>query len=186
MKYGGDWGFLGQLVKFVDELSNTAGVLLASLWNENHVTFHVSCGFVVLAVGNLPGEIWDKQGRVADPASCVVENLRRGERLMAALVSENPKASTEETLNDSVYSPEPGANWSRRNVFWGNEFIEEHKGDCKTGDVSSNIAQTPQTRSLEAVFRNCISNIIDRVVWKFELIPVCINELAIVLLLHII
>ena len=130
MEHGGDWGFFGQLVDFVNELSNTVGVLLASFGNENHVTLHVSSSLVVLAVGNLPGKVRDKESRVADPASGVVENLRRGERLVPTLVSKDPEASTEKTLNDGVYSPKPSANWGRGNVFWSNEFVEQHKGDC--------------------------------------------------------
>lgn len=50
----GNWSFLGQLVNLVDELSNAAGVVLSGLWDENHITLHVSSSFVVLAVGNLP------------------------------------------------------------------------------------------------------------------------------------
>jgi hypothetical protein len=51
---GSDWSFLGQLMNLVSEFSNTACVVLASLWDENHVTFHVTGGLVVLSVGNLP------------------------------------------------------------------------------------------------------------------------------------
>lgn len=141
---------------------------------------------MVLAVGNLPREVWDKKSGVADPASCVVEDLRWGERLMTALVSQNPETGTKETLKDSVYSPKPSSDWGQRNVFWSDEFIEDHEGDCQTGDVPSNIAQTPQTRSLEAVFGNCTSNIVDRVIWKLELVSIRINELAVALLIHIV
>ena len=186
MKEGGDWGFLSQLVKFMGEPSNTGGVLLTGLWDENHITLHVSSGFVVLAVGNLPGEVRDEKGRVTNPASGVVENLRGRERLVTTLVSENPETGTEKALDDSVESPEPSANWGGRNVFWSNESVEENEGNCQTGDVPSDIAQPPQARSFEAVFGNCISNIVDRVVRNLKLVSIGINELAKTLLLHII
>ena len=186
MKEGGDRGFLGQLVNLVDELPNTIAILLTGLWDEDHVTLHVASGFVVLAVGNLPGEVRDEESRVTEPAGSVVENLRGGERLVATLVSEDPETSTKETLDDCVDSPEPSAYWSGRDIFRGDEFVEEQEGDCETGDIPSNIAQTPQARSLEAVLRNCISNIIDGEVWKFELVSVGIKERAVTLLLHII
>lgn len=70
-----DRGFIGQLIEFVDKLSNTTGIHFTSLGEENHVTLHVPGGLVVLAVGNLPGEIWDEESRVADPTSSVIENL---------------------------------------------------------------------------------------------------------------
>ena len=59
-------------MEFVGEFPNAAGVLIASLWNKHHVTLQVSSGFVMLAVGNLPREVWHKESRMADPASCVV------------------------------------------------------------------------------------------------------------------
>lgn len=72
---GGDWGFLSQLMKFVNEFSDAGSIILASLGYEDHITLHVSSCLVVLAVGDLPGEVWDKECRVADPTSRVVENL---------------------------------------------------------------------------------------------------------------
>lgn len=47
-------GLFSQLVQFVDHFSNTAGINLASLGNEDHITLHVSGGLVMLAVGDLP------------------------------------------------------------------------------------------------------------------------------------
>ena len=186
VKEGRDWSFFGQLVDFVHKLSNAARVLVSSLWDENHVTFHVPRGLVVLAVGNLPGEVWNEEGRMAEPTSCVVENLRGREGLMTALMSKDPEASPEKTLNDGIESPQCSANWGRRDVLWRNELVEQHEGRCQACDIPSNIAQTSQARSLEAVFGNGVSNIIDTIVWQVKLVPICINELAISLLLCVI
>ena len=105
---------------------------------------------------------------------------------MTTFVSEDPETSTKKALNDTVNSPKSCANWSRRNVFWSNEFVEQNEGNGQTGNVPSNITQPSQTRSLEAVLRDCISNIVNRVVGQLKLVSVCINELAITLFLHII
>jgi hypothetical protein len=51
---GCNWSFFGQLVQFVDQFSDTVGICLTSLGNEDHVTPHISSGLVVLAVGDLP------------------------------------------------------------------------------------------------------------------------------------
>lgn len=58
---GSNWGFFGQLVKFVGEFSNARSILVTSLWDENHISVHMSSSLVVLAVGNLPGEVWYKK-----------------------------------------------------------------------------------------------------------------------------
>lgn len=58
---------------------------------------------------------------------------------MTAFVSKDPKTSTEETLNYSIYSPQCGTDWCRGDVLGSDIFIEDGEGDCKTGDISSNI-----------------------------------------------
>lgn len=85
-----DRGLLGQFVKFMGEFSNARSIFLTGLWDENHISIHVSSGLVVLAVGDLPGEVWYKKCRVTDPSSCVIKNLRGRERLVATFVSKNP------------------------------------------------------------------------------------------------
>jgi len=93
MNKGSDWSFLSQLIDLVDELSDAAGVMLSGLGDEHHVTLHVSSSLVVLAVGDLPREVWDKKCGVTNPSSGIVENLRWRERLVTALVRKNPETS---------------------------------------------------------------------------------------------
>lgn len=57
----GDWGFFGQFIQFVDHLSDSSGILLPSLRNKDHITLHVSGGLVMLAVGDLPREVGNKE-----------------------------------------------------------------------------------------------------------------------------
>lgn len=66
---------LTQFRNFVCELTNTRGINVQSLWQENHVALHVSCGFVVLSVRNFPGEVWNNKCRMTDPTNGVVQNL---------------------------------------------------------------------------------------------------------------
>lgn len=137
---GSDRGFLGQLMDFVNKFSNATSILLASLGNKDHITLHVASCLVVLAVGDLPGEIWDEKCRVKDPASGVVENLGLGERLVTALVCQNPDTSGKKTLHYSVETPQHGTNWHPWDVLRGNKVVEEVEGGRETGEISSNIA----------------------------------------------
>ena len=66
------------------------------------------------------------------------------------------------------------------------EFIEQVEGGCQTGDISGNISQSPHTRSLEAVLRNGISNIINSIVWHLKLVAVCINKVSEAFILYIV
>merc|ERR1711981_1014541 len=61
--------------------------MLSGLGDEHHVTLHVSSSLVVLAVGDLPREVWDKKCRVTNPSSGIVENLRWRERLAISLAT---------------------------------------------------------------------------------------------------
>ncbi len=119
---------------------------------------------------------------MTDPSGRVVENLGGRERLVTALVGKNPETSSEQTLNDGVQYPQCRTKWCERNVLWGDEFVEEEKGGRKTGNIPSHVAQPPQSRSLEAVLWNSISNVIDGEVWQLELVSVGINELSVSLL----
>lgn len=105
----GNWGLLGQLVELMNRTADTTSVLLAGLGDENHVALEVAGGLVVLAVGDLPGEVWHQQGRVADPAGGIVEDLGGREGLMAALVGQHPEAGSKQALEDRVEGPEDSA-----------------------------------------------------------------------------
>lgn len=70
--HGSDGSLLGQLVKLVGESTDARGVDLAGLGHEDHVTLEMTGGLVMLAVGNLPGEVRHQERRVEDPANGVV------------------------------------------------------------------------------------------------------------------
>lgn len=72
-----DWCLLGQFRQLVDGTSNTSSIVVPRLWYEDHVTLEMPGGFVVLAVRNLPREVWDEQRRVTDPTDGVIQDLGR-------------------------------------------------------------------------------------------------------------
>ena len=65
-------GHLGQVLNF---LPPALGGLLTGAWHEHHVAFHVTSSLMVLAVRDLPAEVWHKEGRMEGPADRVVEDF---------------------------------------------------------------------------------------------------------------
>lgn len=170
---------LGQLMELVNHLSDAVGILLASLGNENHVTLHVSCRLVVLAVGDLPRKIWNKEKGMANPAGCIVKNLGCRESLVTALVCHDPETGSKQTLHDGVKSPYYGTNCCGWNVLGSNIFVAEEESDSEAGNISKDIAQASEARSLVAVFGNGISNIVHTVVRELEFVAVGVEKFAI-------
>ena len=90
---GHDRGFFHQLGHFVSVIANSRGILFAGLRKEDHITFEVAGGLVVLAVGDLPRKVWNQHGGMADKADRVVQGLRWRERLVSTLVCQYPETS---------------------------------------------------------------------------------------------
>lgn len=181
-----DWGLLHQLVHLMQEGSGTSGVLFASAWDEDHITLHVAGGLVVLAMADLPAEVWNEKSRVADPPHSVVEGLAGREGLVATLVSKDPEASTEKTLHDSVGSPEHHSRWVRRNVFGCAEGVEEVEGGCQRNDIACNIVKASCGGAFEAVLRNGVAELLDGEVGQLELVAVCVDQPPLRLLLELV
>jgi len=51
-------GFFRQLMELVSVMTDSTSIYFSCLWDEDHVSFHVTGSLVVLAVGNLPREVW--------------------------------------------------------------------------------------------------------------------------------
>lgn len=102
---GQNGSVLHELTELVNGLAHARGILITGLGNEHHVAGQVTGGLVVLAVGDLPREVWNKQERVADPPHSVVQDLGRRESLVAALVGQHPDTGTKQTLNNGVQCP---------------------------------------------------------------------------------
>ena len=65
----------------------------------------MACTLMVLAVRYFPGEVGDKERRMQQPARGVVQRFGRRERLVATFVSDDPKASAEKALQESINDP---------------------------------------------------------------------------------
>jgi hypothetical protein len=92
-------------MQLMQQLVLSIGIRFSGIWYEYHISLHMSSGLVVLAMGNFPGEIWDQQHGMANPTHCIVELFAGRERLMSALMRQNPQTGTEKTLHESVQCP---------------------------------------------------------------------------------
>jgi len=75
VKKRGNWCILSELVELVSELTKTRRVDLSGRRVEDHVAVKVAGGLVVLAVRDLPREVWDEKCRVENPSNGVVDGL---------------------------------------------------------------------------------------------------------------
>ena len=139
---GVDGSLLEELVHLVDSSAGAGSEDLASLRHEDHVALHVAGGLVVLAVADLPGEVGNEESRVAEPTDKVVQGLAVRERLVTALVGQDPETSAEQTLDEGVTCPKSCTERVRRDVFGRAELVEEDKCACQQGDVPSDVVKT--------------------------------------------
>lgn len=175
-----DGRLFAKLAKLVDKLTSARSVLLAGAGEEDHIALHVAGGLVVLGVGDLPAEVGHKQSRVEEPASHIVNELRVREGAVAALVGNDPEASTEETLEDGVQAPESNADGLGGNCLSRHVVVEDVEGGGEANDVADNVAVTLEGRALEAVLGNGIAELLDGEVGRGELVAVCVEQVVIV------
>jgi hypothetical protein len=173
---GVDGSLLEKLVHLVDGSAGAGSEDLASLRHEDHVALHVAGGLVVLAVGDLPGEVGNEESRVAEPTNKVVQGLAVRERLVTALVGKNPETGTDETLDDSVESPQTPTDTIGGNVLGSDKFVEEVESADESDNVTGNVVEASGSRALEAVLRNGIADVVDGVVGDGELVAVSIDQ----------
>lgn len=173
-----DGSLLAQLAELVEGLAHAGGVLLTGLGDEDHVAGQVTGGLVVLAVGDLPGEVGDEQERVADPANGVVQDLGGGEGLVTTLVGQNPHAGADETLHDGVQGPEGHAGRQEGDSLGGDIVVEKVEDGSQNGQVTEDIVQTGGGGAVEAVSGNSIADLLDRIIWDLELVAIGIEHLA--------
>ena len=175
---GRDGGFLGQFGQLVGVLANPRGVLFPRLGDVDHVLGDVAGRLVVLAVRDLPREVRDQEGGVADPTDCVVQCLRVGEGLVTALVSHDPQAGPEQTLDEGVERPQASSDGRRGDVLGGHVVVEEVEGGRQAGDVARDVVETGEGGAFEAVLGDSLDDVGHGVVWDFEVVAVEINHLG--------
>jgi hypothetical protein len=169
-------GLLSEMGKLVGHLSETSSLLLAGSGNEDHVTLHVAGGLVVLSVGDLPAEVGDKEGRVENPASNVVDEARIGESTVTTLMGNDPETGTEKTLKNGVYGPQTSAGRGGWDVFGGHEVVPNAESGGQEDNVAEDISVSLESRALKAVLRDGIVDVLDGKVGDLELVAVCVEH----------
>jgi hypothetical protein len=175
---GVNGGLLGQLSELVDGAAETGGVLLAGAGDEDHVALHVAGGLVVLAVGDLPAEVGDEEGRMKEPSGDIVDHPAVGEGAVAALVGNDPEAGAEEALEDGVETPKGGASGRVGNELRGNVVVPDGEGGSQASHVAQDVAVTLDGGPLEAVLGDGVADILDCEVGDGELVAVRVEQLA--------
>ena len=176
-----DRSFLHELRKFVDIVARLGGILFTCLGDKDHVPFDMTGGLVVFAVGDLPGEIRNKEDRVTDEADGVIECLGRGEGLMTAFMSEHPQTGTEQSLHKGVYSPQSRTSVHRGNILWGQESVGEDEYGSEYCNVTGHIRQTTDARTLVTMSGDCITDLFDGEVRDLEVVAQCIDHTKILI-----
>lgn len=169
-------GLLSKMSELVGHLSETSSLLLAGSGNEDHVTLHVASGLVVLSVGDLPAEVGDKEGRVKNPASNVVDDARIGESTVTALMGNNPETSTEKTLKNGVHGPQTSAGGGGRDIFGGHKVVPDAESGSQEDNVAEDITVSLESGALEAVLRDGIVDVLDGKVGNLELVAVGVEH----------
>jgi hypothetical protein len=175
-KQGESGGLLSKMGELVDHLAETSSLLLAGSGNKDHVTLHVAGGLVVLSVGDLPAEVGDKEGRVKNPASNVVDEARIGESTMTALMGDDPETSTEKTLKNGVDGPQTSAGGGGGDVFGSHEVVPDAESGGKEDNVAKNVGVSLESGALEAVLRDGIVDVLDGKVGNLELVAVGVEQ----------
>lgn len=113
---------------------------------------------------------------MSEPTDGVVEGLGWRKRLVTTLVGKDPKTCAKKTLDKGVESPKTCSDWRRCYRLGSDVGVEDVKGGCKGDDISGDIVETGRGRSLKAVCRYGISNLLDGVVWNGKFLAVAINQ----------
>ena len=156
-------------------------VLLASPRYKDHVALEVPGCFVVLAMGDLPGEIRHEESRMAEPANGVIEDLRWRKRLMSALMSQDPEARTDHSLYDGVDSPQDTTDRCRGDILGRQEGMEEVEDGCEGYEVSGDIVKATSSGTFEAMGGDGVADLLDGEVRDLELVAIGIQHLSVTL-----
>lgn len=173
---GDDGGLFGEFLDLVNKVASLAGILVLGDGHKHHVAGHVSSGFVMFAMGDLPRKVGNEQKGVAEPSHGVVEDLAGGERLMTTFVGKNPQASADQTVDDGIQEPQCRSYGGGGDVLGGDETVEEIEGGAQADQVSSDIVETLGSRPLEAVLGNGFVDVIDGVVGDLKGISIGVDE----------
>lgn len=141
-------------------------VLSPNLWAE-HLVVRARAGVtVVLGVGDAPRVVRYEEGRVADQPHEVVDGLRLGKRLVAALVGEDPYPGHLRALHEPVQRPQQPSRPAREGSIAdeSRQVAECGHHDEVAGEVGGRDGQV----SLEAVSGDRLLKVGELEGWSFQ------------------
>lgn len=166
--------FFRELRQLVRVISHSGRVHLSSFGDEHHVAFQMPGGLVMFAVGDLPGEIWDEQCRMAYPTDRIVERFEWGEGLMTALMSHHPQSGAKESLHERVEAPQNGTQRDGRDIDRDEIGVKEIKGRGKRANISGDIPQATRCGTLETVCWDDVPDLLDGEIGDLKFVSICV------------
>ena len=97
---------------------------------------------------------------------------------MSTFMGKDPQTSPKTALNESICSPEHATEGGRGNILRCEEVVEEVERKSERADVASNVAQSTDSRALEAMSRNGIPDLLNGEVRHLKFVAVCIEHLS--------
>lgn len=174
-----DRRLLHKLAQFMGVVTKLRGVLFTGLGHEDHVSFQVSSGFVVFAVGDLPREIGNEQGGVANPPNRIVQTLRGRKGLMSTFVGQDPKTGAKASLYKGICRPQNSAKGGRGDIFRSQVRVEEVEREGEGSNIAGHIAQAPDGGAFKAMSGDGVPDLLDGEVWDLELIAIGVKQFPI-------
>lgn len=148
---GDDRGVLGHLLEGLDGNAKLAGDLLNSTRDEHEILLDVAGEAVVTGVRDFPRKIRDAKERVTEPADDIVQTGMSGESAVAALVGENPQASENAALGETIENPKRSSDGKRLETVDLQGTVAE---SGHHGDVTRQVGHGDCDLGLEAMGRN--------------------------------
>lgn len=170
-----DWGILCQFC----ELDHVGLGVLSTICldpgfprvrHERGVLVDVASRLVVLGVGDAPGMERDEEERVHDQAHGVIELLVLGESTVAALVCQNPDTGEDEALDGGVCNP---GRESKVDIGEERDICHGKVDECREVEVvADNVCHRSEDGRLEAMWRNCVVDLLHGEGRQFELVAI--------------
>ena len=167
-----DWRLLRKFGNFMSEAAQFCGISFAGRRYKDLITLHVTSRFVMFAMADLPGEIWDKEQAVTKEADGIVQGLGGRERLMTTFVGHDPETSTHGAVHKGIYAPQDKSEWVTWNVLWRKELVEQSKDGAQHEYVSSHVVKSSGWRTDEAMCWDGIAKLLYREVRNLEFVTV--------------
>lgn len=156
---------LGSLAKRQEEL--------LSLGVKDSVTLEVGSVLVVLTMRNAPRVIRNKESRVKEPTSDIIDSLRIRESTVATFVSKDPASSAKETVDKTIGNPGNDTERNRRNKV--NVLVSEISNNTNKEKIAGHIRKGLDVGTLVAFGRNNVEDFLNGDLRDFKSVTVGVN-----------